>query len=330
MIDKYNREINYLRVSITDRCNLRCIYCMPKEGVSFLGHQDILSYEEVLRVVNAAVQTGIVKVRVTGGEPLVRRGVIDFLASLNKISALKDISLTTNGILLEDYADDLVKAGIKRINVSLDSLVAEKYRTITRGGELARVYRGIEKSHEAGLSPIKINIVAIKGFNDDEVVDFAKLTIDKPYQVRFIEFMPIGTAALENGFRYLSHDTIFEKINDFSPLEAVTRDRGNTDGPARLYKIKGGKGEIGFISAMSHAFCGTCNRLRLTADGHLRACLLSDEEVDLKTPLRAGCDDAGLQELIRTAILNKPKSAPLNYCGSQRKKCIKNMSSIGG
>jgi len=330
MIDKHNREINYLRVSITDRCNLRCIYCMPKEGVSFLGHQDVLSYEEILRVVNAAVKTGIVKVRVTGGEPLARRGVIDFLASLGEVSGLQDISLTTNGILLADYAEDLFKAGIKRINISLDSLDAGKYRSITRGGELEKALRGIEKSHETGFSPIKINVVAIKGFNDDEVVDFAKMTIDKPYQVRFIEFMPIGKAALENGFQYLSHDLVLDKIKGFSPVEAVKNNRGKTDGPARLYKIKGASGEIGLISAMSHEFCGTCNRLRLTADGRLRACLLSDDELDLKTPLRAGCGDSGLQDLIRKAILNKPKSSPVNCCEIQRKKCIKNMSSIGG
>jgi len=330
MIDKHNREINYLRVSITDRCNLRCVYCMPKEGVSFLGHKDVLSYEEILRVVHAAVRTGIVKVRVTGGEPLVRRGVIDFLAALNRIPGLRDISLTTNGILLEDYADDLVTAGIRRINVSLDSLIAEKYRAITRGGDLARVHRGIEKSYTAGLSPIKINVVAIKGFNDDEVIDFAKLTMDRPYQVRFIEFMPIGEAALENGFHYLSHDEILDTINGFSPLEAITGNRSSTDGPARLFKMQGARGEIGLISAMSHQFCSSCNRLRLTADGRLRACLMSDEELDLKTPLRDGCDDATVQGLIRRAILNKPKNSPLNCCETRRKKCIKNMSAIGG
>jgi len=330
MIDKHNREINYLRVSITDRCNLRCIYCMPKEGVSFLGHKDVLSYEEILRVVHAAVRTGIVKVRVTGGEPLVRRGVIDFLAALNGISGLRDITLTTNGILLEEYAGDLVKAGIRRVNVSLDSLVAEKYRAITRGGDLERVRRGIERAHSLDLSPIKINVVAIKGFNDDEVLDFAKLTMDRPYQVRFIEFMPIGDAVLENGFQYLSHDEIVDTINGFSPLEAVTGNRSKTDGPARLFRMKGARGEIGLISAMSHQFCDSCNRLRLTSDGRLRACLLSDEELDLKTPLREGCDDATLQELIQTAILNKPKNSPLNCCETPRKKCIKNMSAIGG
>ncbi|MEA2014997.1 MAG: GTP 3',8-cyclase MoaA [Thermodesulfobacteriota bacterium] len=332
MIDKHNREINYLRISITDRCNLRCVYCMPKEGVSFLGHKDILSYEEMLRIVGAAVKTGIVKVRVTGGEPLVRRGVTDFLVSLTKLVGLKDISLTTNGILLEDYAEEIFNAGIKRINISLDSLSPDKYREITRGGDLSRVIRGIQKAHAIGFSPIKINVVAIKGFNDDEIIDFAKFTIDKPYQIRFIEFMPVGSSALENNLRYLSNDEIIQNISRFTPLEPVIPTRLNKiDGPASLYTLKGAKGRVGFISAISHEFCSSCNRLRLTADGHLRACLLSDEPTtDLKTPMRNGCSNYELEALIRELISKKPSGHRINSKQAPRRKCVTNMSSIGG
>lgn len=330
MIDKHNRNINYLRVSITDRCNLRCIYCMPKEGISFIGHQDILSYEEILRIVKIAIKAGIVKVRVTGGEPLVRRGVIDFLTRLKTIEGLHDISLTTNGILLEALAEEIYDAGIRRINISLDSLVEEKYRDITRVGNLRMVLRGIEKARSVGFSPIKINVVAIRGFNDEEIVDFAKLTLNNPYQVRFIEYMPIGTPALDNSLGYLSGDAVKEKINNFRSLMPVLKKPGEADGPARIYKMEGALGEIGLISSMSHEFCESCNRLRLTADGHLKACLLSDGESDLKGPLRAECSDSELEELIRKAILDKPRMHLMNCHEIQRKKCVRSMSSIGG
>lgn len=331
MIDKHDREINYLRISITDRCNLRCVYCMPKEGISFIGHDDILRYEEMARIVKIAIKTGIIKVRVTGGEPLVRRGVIGFLSSLNEMAGLRDISLTTNGILLEDYADRIFDAGIRRINVSLDSLVPERYRDITRGGDLNRVIQGIRKAHRTGFSPIKINVVAMKGFNDDEILDFAKLTMDRPYQVRFIEFMPVGNSAMENSRGYFSNDEIIRRINAFSPLEAASVESDGADGPARLYTLKGAQGKIGFISAMSHGFCSTCNRLRLTADGHLRACLLADEPTaDLKTPLRSGCTDSELETLMRDLIDRKPNSYKIQCHPGQRRKCVTNMTSIGG
>jgi cyclic pyranopterin phosphate synthase len=191
MLDKFKREINYLRVSITDRCNLRCVYCMPKQGVSQLGHEDILRYEEILRIIGIAKKLGIVKVRVTGGEPLVRRGVTEFLYALGKLG-LEDISLTTNGVLLESLADSIRKAGVGRINVSLDSLDPERYARITRGGDLSAVLRGLEQADRLGFSPIKINVVTVRDFNDDETLSFARLTLGKPYQIRFIELMPIG------------------------------------------------------------------------------------------------------------------------------------------
>ncbi len=329
MIDNYKREINYLRISITDRCNLRCLYCMPKEGLSLIGHQDILSYEEILRTVKAAIKAGIIKVRVTGGEPLVRRGVVEFLSELTKIDGLKDVSLTTNGILLEQVADELFNGGVRRINVSLDSLNAEKYRTITRVGDLDSVIGGIKKAYRTGFAPIKINVVAIRGFNDDEIVDFARLTLAYPIQIRFIEYMPIGDPALENNLAYLSNDVVRERIEQFGPLEPVVNSSKPAQGPALVYKIHDAPGEIGFISACSHGFCSTCNRLRLTADGQLRACLLSDDEVDLKGLLRSGCNDSELERLIREVILNKPKGASMCY-ETHRKKCVRNMSAIGG
>jgi cyclic pyranopterin phosphate synthase len=331
MIDNNDRHINYLRVSITDRCNLRCVYCMPKEGVSAIGHNDILTYEEILRVIKTAVQTGIVKVRVTGGEPLVRRGVVGFLNSLKTINGLKDISLTTNGILLENFAEGLFNAGIQRINVSLDSLNPEKYASITRGGNLKTVLRGIDKVEKTGFSPIKINVVVIKGANEDEVLDFAKLSIEKPYQVRFIELMPVGEAGADNNDKHLSNDSVMEKIKKHHILEPVSGLRNKTDGPARIYRIQGGKGEIGFISPVSHHFCESCNRLRLTADGYLRACLLSDEELDLKDPLRSGCNDSELEDLIKTIIAKKPTRYDIAISDKIHfKKCVRDMHSIGG
>ena len=330
MIDQYNRDINYLRVSVTDRCNLRCKYCMPKEGLSQIGHNDILRYEEILRVVRAGVRLGISKVRITGGEPLVRRGIVDFIARLKSIPGLADISLTTNGVLLKQFADDLFSAGIKRINISLDSLNKEKYAAITRGGDLNAVLAGIREADRVGFAPIKINTVAIKGFNDDEILTFATRTIDKPYQVRFIELMSLGQVGGDNHSNYLSNDVVTGIIRQVYPLEAVNGQRNNVDGPARLYRIAGGQGVIGFISPVSRHFCHACNRLRLTADGYLRACLLLDEEVDLKGPLRGGCSDAELDDLIRKAIAKKPWGHTMIKEERHLRKCVKEMATIGG
>jgi cyclic pyranopterin phosphate synthase len=330
MIDQFERDINYLRVSVTDRCNLRCTYCMPKEGLSQIGHDDILRYEEILRIIRVATGEGITKVRITGGEPLVRRGVAEFIASLRTIPALNDISLTTNGILLEAHAERLFAAGIRRINISLDSLNADKYARITRGGDIRAVLSGIRKVREVGFDPIKINIVVIRGFNDDEVLDFARLTLANPYQIRFIELMPLGTAGDENNGRYLANSVIRERIETLGTLEAVNGGRSKTEGPARIYRLAGGAGEIGFISPVSRHFCHSCNRLRLTADGHLRACLLSDDETDLKGPLRAGCGDEAIGALIRGVIARKPRRHEIACDEDHVKKCMKEMPAIGG
>jgi len=330
MIDSHKRLINYLRVSITDRCNLRCIYCMPKEGLSLIGHDDILRYEEILRIVEEAVKMGISKVRITGGEPLVRRGVVDFVRSLRSIDGLDDVSLTTNGILLGHYAEDLARAGMKRINISLDSLKPDRYVSITRGGDLQAVLQGIEAVHALGLAPIKINVVVVKGFNDDEVLDFARLTLDKPYQIRFIELMPLGTSYVHNGGRYLSNDIVKSRIETVYSLNSLNGNGSKQDGPARLFRLSDGSGTIGFISPVSHHFCATCNRLRLTADGHLRACLLSDAETNLKEPLRAGCTDRGLHQLIESTLALKPLRHNITEEQGRARKCLKEMSAIGG
>jgi cyclic pyranopterin phosphate synthase len=332
MLDKFKREINYLRVSITDRCNLRCVYCMPKEGISQLGHEDILRYEEMLRIIGIAKKLGIVKVRVTGGEPLVRRGVTEFLYALGKLG-LEDISLTTNGVLLESLADPIRKAGVDRINVSLDSLDPERYARITRGGDLSAVLRGLEQADRLGFSPIKINVVTVRGFNDDETLSFARLALGKPYQIRFIELMPIGGHG-ENTEQYISNDELMERIGNIGKLLPVEgRKQGKKlEGPARLFRLEGARGVIGFISPISHNFCHACNRLRLTADGGLRACLMVDGEIDLKEPMRRGCTDEELEQLIRRAIMNKPLGQHTDGIGEDcsRRKCAREMSTIGG
>ncbi len=330
MLDKYSREINYLRVSITDRCNLHCVYCRPKEGISVQGHEDILRYEEIIRVVSLAVRMGLVKVRVTGGEPLVRRGCVEFLDALKKINGLKDISLTTNGILLEEFAREIYDTGITRINISLDSLDQDKYFRITNGGNLDAVLRGIIRAEEIGFSPIKINTVLIKGFNDNEALDFARLAVEKPFQVRFIELMPMGKTKLDYGEDYMPASQLIEKIGKHYALEPLKGKKNKSDGPAKIFKIKGGKGEIGFINPVSDHFCATCNRLRLTSDGKLRACLLNEAEIDLKKALRENCSDAELEKLIWDAVLLKPQKHDMVCTDNSLKKCSRIMSEIGG
>jgi len=325
-LDNNHRIINYLRLSLTDRCNLRCIYCMPEEGVSFTPHSEILSYEEILHVVGLCAMHGIRKVRLTGGEPLVRKGIISFIERLGYIDGLEEITLTTNGVLLKEFARPLHDCGIRRINVSMDTLRPERFRHITRRDYFDRVWRGIEEAETVGLNPIKINIVAMKGVNDDEILDFARLTYNKPYHVRFIEMMPLGERNIWNPEIFLSVEEILARIRCLGPLRRV--DSESLDGPARRYILEGAKGEIGFIGALSHHFCEKCNRLRLTADGNLRGCLFSDHETDIKTPLRQGKEDSYLLELIKDTIKNKPEDHGINIYNLR--KCARSMNSIGG
>lgn len=325
MKDPYGRKIDYLRISVTDRCNLRCIYCMSPEGVKPIEHREILSYEEIIRIAAIAVSLGVKKIRITGGEPLARKNITYLISSLNNIKDLEDISLTTNGVLLERYADEIAQAGLRRVNVSLDSLRPNKYSEITRGGDINNVLRGIDKAEKAGLIPVKINMVAIRGFNDDEIEDFAKITLEKSYQVRFIEFMPLGARDLWGPEKYIPINeikSIVEKIGALSPV------RLRKSGPARYFRFEGASGVVGFINALSHQFCTECNRLRLTADGKLRPCLFSETEIDLKNPLRSSAPDSEIERLIKLAIEMKPEGHDIS-CRSQL-HTLRPMSKIGG
>ena len=302
--DSFQRPINYLRISVTDRCNLRCVYCMPLSGVNTLAHEGILRYEEINTIARAAAEMGIDKVRLTGGEPLLRAGLPELVAMLADIGTINDISLTTNGTMLAKYAAELKKAGLNRVNISLDSLKPDRFQAITRSdAELADVLEGIEVARGVGLEPVKLNMVVIPGVNDDEVLDFAARTIDEDWHVRFIEIMPVNGEM--KAPQFVAASEMKKRIEKLGKLEPCLPSAGN--GPAKYFKLPGSKGTIGFITPVSEHFCFNCNRLRLTADGKLCPCLLSDYEVDIKTPLRGGVDAEGLKKLIEEAVANKPQ-----------------------
>jgi cyclic pyranopterin phosphate synthase len=302
--DSFQRPINYLRISVTDRCNLRCVYCMPEEGVALMSHYDILSYEEIFTVVKAAAELGVNKVRLTGGEPLVRAGLADLVRLLEGIETINDISLTTNGILLARHAAELKDAGLMRVNVSLDTLRPEKFRRITRRGRLEDTLRGIEVARSVGLNPVKINVVVMAGVNDDEVQDFARKTINDGWHVRFIELMPTSTGDSPDG-KLVSAAEIRKRLEPLGALEPWRTDVGN--GPAKYFRLPGASGTIGFITPVTEHFCYQCNRLRLTADGKLRPCLLNESEIDLREALRSGASADELKGLIEKAIAGKPQ-----------------------
>lgn len=329
LYDPYKRRIDYLRISVTDRCNLSCVYCKPLAGMKVLRHREILSYEEISRLVALAVPLGITRVRVTGGEPLVRRGIVEFIASLNAQEGLEDVSITTNGVLLEEMADGLSKAGKPRLNISLDSLDPHKFRKITGRDNHERVWRGINRAEELGFFPLKINMVPVRGMNEDEVADFARLTLDRRFHVRFIEFMPIGADDRWHRDSCVPAGEIRSVIErEVGPLTPFTS--GNSAGPSDNYQLPDARGVIGFISPISRHFCGSCRRLRLTADGKIRPCLLSDSEIDIKTPLRGGCDDAELERLFRLALEIKPDRHYVNDNESGPGCFQRTMSRIGG
>ena len=326
--DHHKRRIDYLRISVTDRCNLACVYCKPRADMKVVPHADILQYEEMLRLVNVAVSLGITHVRVTGGEPLVRRGIVDFIASLAQCAGIEDISLTTNGVLLETMAEGLRSAGISRLNISLDSLDPRKFLAITGSDAWDKVWRGIAAAEELGFTPIKINVVPVKGVNDNEIIDFARLTLDRRFHIRFIEFMPIS--GRQDRWRtdvcVTSADVRAIIEQEFGPLAPFAPQQ--SAGPAVNYQIPGASGVIGFISPITNHFCGTCRRLRLTADGKIRPCLLSETEIDVKSPLRSGCTDAELERLLRLALEIKPER---HYINEPHSGCFqRTMSSIGG
>jgi cyclic pyranopterin phosphate synthase len=299
--DLHGRRINYLRLSVTDRCNLRCRYCMPAEGVPKLLHSDILSFEQMHRIARLAVSLGIDKIRITGGEPLVRKNLVQFLADLSTIDGLRELVLTTNGLLLRQFAADLRRAGVQRLNVSLDSLKAETFSAITRGGNLGQALDGIAAATEAGFPPVKINTVVIRGTNDAEILDFAALTLRTPHHVRFIEYMPTndnpGWASA-----FVPGDEILQQLRSVYPLEPVPS--AASAGPAAMYRIHGAKGTIGIITPISHHFCQSCNRLRVTASGVVKGCLFDHGGVSLQ-PYLDGSDHE-LRDVLMRALVNKP------------------------
>jgi len=314
LFDRYGRQVTYLRISVTDRCNLRCVYCMPPDGIERRPHEAMMKYEEIAEVVRVAAEQGIRKVRLTGGEPLVRLDLPKLVRMIAAVPGIEDISLTTNGLLLERMAAPLKEAGLTRINVSLDTLQAEKFTRITRGGSLQAVLRGLEAADLVGLHPIKINVVAMRGVNDDELVDLARLSIERSWNVRFIELMPVNNQELWGpGFpnpadAFLGIPEI-QKI--LAPLDLTPAyETSNHDGPSREYLTAGGKGKIGFISPLSDHFCQNCNRLRMTADGVLRPCLLQDIEIPFLTAMRAG-------EPVLPFILNAMDAKPVGHELSQ-------------
>jgi len=337
--DAFGRRIDYLRISVTDRCNLRCVYCMPPDGVAWRPHDEVLTLEEIERFAAIAAGEGISKIRLTGGEPLVRLGIVDHVRRLRETTGIEAIALTTNATLLPKYAADLAEAGLKRINISLDTLDPEVYERVTRGGQIADALAGLEAAFDVGMDPVKLNVVVVRSLYQD-LLGFARMTLDRPLHVRFIEYMPVGevgehscTSAEADGWTEADHvpsDEILARLSaeglaaGLGELAVLKRDDAPGGwGPARYYRFPGAKGTLGVISPLSHHFCGECNRLRLTADGKLRTCLFSDEEIDVRTILRTGTDD-DVRATIREALAAKPESH------NQRLGTLRRMSQIGG
>ena len=309
-IDRFGRVINYLRISLTDKCNLRCVYCMSEDMV-FEPSSALLQDDELLLLVRVFADLGFRKYRLTGGEPTVRQNIVDIVHGIASTPGVDNLSMTTNGILLDRLAEPLKRAGLDRVNVSIDTVDPERFHKITRWGHLEDIWRGIAAAERVGLAPIKLNAVVVRGFNDHDVAELAKLTLDNPWQVRFIEMMPFGDVAGFAQNAVVTDQEIRDQIaEDYMPLELLHD--GRLDGEARLYRFPGAKGEVGFISTLTQPFCASCNRARLTADGKLRLCLLREKEVDLLTPLRAGASEAELKQIILDGIWEKPWGHGLN------------------
>lgn len=324
-IDAFGRAMTYLRISLTDRCNFRCLYCMPALGMKFQPKEEHLTDDELLRLIRLFAQTGVTKVRLTGGEPTIRPRLVDLVRGIKSFPGITEVSMTTNALLLGRLAGDLADAGLDRVNVSIDTLDPDRFKTMTRGGRLDLVWKGIEAADQAGLRPIKLNTVVVKGQNDEEVGDLAALTLDRAWQVRFLEIMPLeGVASVHDEGLITSEETQARLEERFGPLMPVETDAAD---PARLWKIPGAAGTIGFISPVSEPFCAACNRVRLTADGKLRLCLLRPDEADLRDLLRAGADDDALERAIRAAIWRKPWGHGL---AEGERETVRGMSQIGG
>lgn len=326
LADQFNRPITYLRISVTDRCNLRCVYCMPEAGLPWVAKAEILTFEEVAAIVGAAASIGVRSIRLTGGEPLVRRDLARLVARIASVPGIDDIALSTNGLLLAEQVDTLRSAGLRRVNVSLDTLRPERFFAIARRPGLDRVLAGIDAACAAGLAPVKLNCVVMRGQNEDEVVAFAELTRKRGVHVRFIEMMPVlDNVALQRD-AYVSAAEILDRIREHGMLVPVAGPNGN--GPARYFAFPGAAGSVGVISPLSHDYCETCNRVRLSADGRLRLCLFGDNELDLRTPLRAGASRDDLAGIFRGAMYVKPERHHLDL--GKPASAMRAFSEIGG
>jgi cyclic pyranopterin phosphate synthase len=303
-LDRFGRSISYLRISLTDHCNLRCVYCMP-EDMTFRPNADLMQDDEIILFTRLFARLGFHKFRLTGGEPTIRAHVVDLVREISNTPGVRSLSMTTNGVLLSRLAHPLARAGLQRVNISLDTLDSDKFHRLTRWGKLEDVWEGIEAAENAGLSPIKINAVLVQGYNEADVVELARLTLDHPWQVRFIEMMPFGGATdLQTSHVVRAEEMQIRIQNALGPME--TANGGKLDGEARLFHLPGAKGDLGFISSVTQPFCASCTRARLTADGRLRLCLLREGEVDLLTPLRSGSSLEDLRQLIMDGIWQKP------------------------
>ena len=317
MIDNYGRVIDYMRISVTELCNLRCRYCMPEDGIVKRAHDEMMTAEETIDAVKAAVSLGIKKIRITGGEPLVKRGIVKLCDAISAIEGVEELCITTNGTLLPKFGRELREAGVSRVNISLDTLDPDKYREITRVGELSNALAGIDAAFEAGFDNIKINNVLMGGFNDDEIGDFVRLTVDRPIEVRFIELMPIGGGMDFDRSGFISCQQVLSKVPELEPLE-------HSEGVAVLYRLPGAEGRVGLIRPISCEFCGECNKIRLTSDGMLKPCLHSDAELCIK-----GLQLDEMKEVMRNAVLQKPEMRD-KLDADNPSHAGRNMNSIGG
>ncbi|MBI4547666.1 MAG: GTP 3',8-cyclase MoaA [Ignavibacteriae bacterium] len=324
--DHFGRIVNNLRISVTDRCNFRCRYCMPEEGMVWLDRRELLTYEEITHLVHIFAELGITKIRLTGGEPLMRKELHILIEKINRVSGIQDIALTTNGYFLAEQALALVKAGLKRINVSMDSLAPEKFSVMTRRNYLHKVWEGLDAVEKLPIRPIKINVVLIRGINDNEIEDFARFARTKPFIIRFIEFMPIGADDGWSIEKVVPTREVIERIDATGKKLVPVEYHGSQ--PADRYKFEDGLGEIGFISSVSEPFCSSCNRVRITSDGKLRTCLFSLHETDLKALLRGGAGDEEIKEIIIQAVWAKEEGHLINRPGFVRPE--RTMSQIGG
>ena len=326
MQDSFGRRIEYLRISVTDKCNLRCVYCMPEAGLPWLKHEQILSYEEIAAIVHSMARMGLRRVRLTGGEPLVRRNLAHLVRLLRAIPQIEDIALSTNAVLLAECAEELRQAGINRVNISLDSLREDRVDALARrAGSYQKILEGIAAAERVGFQPLKINVVLTRGRNDDEIEDFARLTVSRRWHVRFIEVMPTGDNLDVSENNYISALEILDRLRGFAELRPAAGPHGN--GPATYFQYAGGAGTIGVITPMSHNYCERCNRMRLTADGHLRPCLFGDLQTNLRDPLRRG---EPLEPLIAETLRLKPERHYLIQGNASGSGGLRALSQVGG